>query len=320
MPLRLVMMGTGDFAVPTFRALVESRHAVVALVTQPDRSGPGRHRHVENPMKSFAQHQGIPFLQPERVKQPEAISAIANLAPDLLVVAAYGQILPGRLLSASRLGGINLHASLLPKYRGAAPVAWAIYHGESHSGVTVIEMLPQLDAGPILAQKTVEISPEETAGELEERLSSLGAPLVVDTVDRLEAGTVERRPQDPQDVTLAPKLRKEDGLIDWSRRAVDLANQVRAMQPWPSAFAFWHHGDDPPRRVLILTAHAAPKDRGAAGGTVLVAENDRLEVAAGEGALKIERLQAAGKRAMTAAEFLRGQPVRPGERFGPEEA
>jgi methionyl-tRNA formyltransferase len=318
MSFRLVMMGSGDFAVPAFRALLASRHAVVALVTQPQRTGPGRHRHVENPMKSLAEARGIPVLQPERIKAPEAIAAVAEIKPDLLVVAAYGQILPARLLAASRLGGINLHASLLPKYRGAAPVNWAIYHGETRTGVTVIEMLPQLDAGPILAQREVEIAPDETAGQLEARLAELGAPLVAETVDQLEAGTAQRRPQDPDQVTLAPKLDKSDGLIDWSRRSAEIVNHVRAMQPWPSAFTFWFHESEPPQRLLILRARAILTPTGPAPGTVVAAEGDRIEVATGGGALAIERLQAAGKRATTAAEFLRGHPIKPGDRFGPE--
>ena len=319
MSLRVVMMGTGDFAVPTFRALCEGRHQVVALVTQPKRSGPGRHRHAENSMQSLAESHGIPVLQPERIKQSESVAAVAAFEPDMLVVAAYGQILPKRLLAVPRLEGVNLHASLLPKYRGAAPVNWAIYHAETRTGVTVIEMLPQLDAGPILGTKEVEILPDETAGELEGRLAELGAPLAIETLDRLEAGTIERRPQDPDLVTQAPKLQKSDGLIDWSRSARELVNHVRAMQPWPSAFTFWFHGDEAPRRLILIRAQAVETAMSGRAGTVLVAENGRLEAATGHGSLSIERLQPAGKRVMTSAEFLRGQSIRAGDRFGPED-
>jgi methionyl-tRNA formyltransferase len=318
MSLHLIMMGTGPFAVPTFRALVESRHTVAALVTQPPRSGPGRHRHAENPMRSFAQSQGIPVLEPAQIKHPDSIAAVAALHPDLIVVAAYGQILPKRLLGVPRLGGINLHASLLPKYRGAAPVNWAIFHGETRTGVTVIEMLPELDAGPILGSTEVEILPRETALDLEERLARLGAPLVLEILDRLVAGTVDRRPQDPSLVTLAPKLQKSDGLVDWSRSAREIVDQIRAMQPWPSAFTFWFHGDEPPRRLILRDAEAVACESNEAPGTVLVAENSRLEIATGKGALRIERLQPAGKQVMTAPEFLRGQSIAPGDRFDAE--
>src|SRR6516165_4124868 len=220
--MRLVMMGTGTFAEPTLEALLSSNHQVVALVTQPDRAvgaERGSTRQTGNGMKTIAQEKNVPVFQPESVNTPEGVAQLNAWQPDLLVVAAYGQILKPDVLATAKHGGINVHASLLPKYRGAAPIAWAIYHGEKQTGVTIIQMTPQLDAGGMLLQEAVDIGPEETAGELEARLAPLGAKLALKVLDRMEAGPVAGIPQDKSQVTKAPKLKKEDGLIDWTASA-----------------------------------------------------------------------------------------------------
>src|SRR5947209_7176110 len=231
--MRVVMMGTGQFARPTFEALLDGPDPVAGLVTQPDRAvgaERGSTRQTGPSLKELALARGVPVLQPESINTPDGVAALAALAPELLVVAAYGQILARDVLAVAPHGGINVHASLLPKYRGAAPIAWAIYHGETRTGVTIIRMSVHLDAGDMLAQEAVEIGPEETAGELAARLAPLGARLALQVVEKLAQGPVAGQPQDKSQVTKAPKLKKEDGLIDWSRPAVAVCNQVRAMQ------------------------------------------------------------------------------------------
>ena len=321
--MRVVMMGTGLFAEPTFEALLAGPHEVAGLVTQPDRAAGqerGSTRQTGKGMKTIALAHHVPVFQPESINTPEGVAALREMRPDLLVVAAYGQILSKDVLGVPPRGGINVHASLLPKYRGAAPIAWAIYHGETRTGVTIIRMTTGLDAGDMLAQGAVEIGPEETAGEVEARLAPLGARLALEVIGRMEAGPVEGRKQDPSQVTKAPKLKKEDGAIDWTRSAAQVCNQVRAMQPWPTAYTFWHRPGQPPLRLLILKAAARPRqpaEAAAAPGDVLP-ETARLGVAAGGGVVEVRELQPAGKRRMTAEEFLRGRRPQPGDRLGPE--
>jgi methionyl-tRNA formyltransferase len=321
--MRVVMMGTGLFAEPTFEALLASPHEVAGLVTQPDRAvgqERGSTRQTGQGMKNIALARNVPVFQPESINTPEGVAALREMRPDLLVVAAYGQILSKDVLAVPPRGGINVHASLLPKYRGAAPIAWAIYHGETRTGVTIIRMTTGLDAGDMLAQEAVEIGPKETAGEVEARLAPLGARLALEVVGRLEAGPVEGRKQDPSQVTKAPKLKKQDGAIDWTRAAAQVCNQVRAMQPWPTPYTFWQRSGQPALRLLILKATARPRqatEEAATPGDVLP-ETARLSVAAGDGVVEVHELQPAGKRRMTAEEFLRGRHPQPGDRFGPE--
>ena len=318
--MQLIMMGTGDFAVPTFRRLLDGGYNVRMLVTQPDRPQ-GRHQQLAPAaIKQIALQRGIEVFQPESVNTPESIGRIASLRPDLLVVAAYGQILSDAVLRVPRVVGVNLHASLLPKYRGAAPVNWAIYHGETVTGVTVIQMTPRVDAGAILLQAQTPISPDETAGELEVRLAELGGPLVCQAIDGLAAGTLQGQMQDRSQATRAPKLKKEHGLIDWTRTAAEISNQVRAMQPWPMAYTYRHQtSGEPPERILIERAcpHelVQPKDR-SEPGSIIPSGVARLLVQAGDRPVSIERLRPAGKRSMAAEEFLRGHRPQPGQRFG----
>ncbi len=320
--MNLIMMGTGDFAVPTFRRLLDRGCCVNLLVTQPDRPQ-GRHQELmPAAIKSLAVERGVAVFQPESINAPESIARVAALRPDLLVVAAYGQILSDDLLRVARLGGVNLHASLLPKYRGAAPINWAIYHGETATGVTVIRMTPRVDAGAILLQAETAIGPDETAGELETRLAELGAPLVCTAIDYLAAGPLAGRPQDRSQATRAPKLKKEHGLVDWSRAAVAVCNQIRAMQPWPTPFTFLHRANgSTPLRLTIDRARPEPSFARPADtppGAAAAVDAGRLLVWASDTAVDIHQLRPAGKRSMTAREFLRGNPLTSADRFGPD--
>jgi methionyl-tRNA formyltransferase len=329
--MRLVMMGTGSFAEPTFEALLAGRHQVVGLVTQPDRptgKERGSTRQARRGMKETALERGIPVFQPESVNTLEGVERLKSWQPDLLVVAAYGQILSRDVLAVTPHGGINVHASLLPKYRGAAPIAWAIYHGERETGVTIIKMSIYLDAGDMLAQEVMAIGPEETAGELELRLAPLGARLAGQIIEQIEAGTAKGMKQDKALASKAPKLTKEHGLIDWDRPAEAVCNQIRAMQPWPTPYSFLHEPEKSPVRIMINRAVPCPSRRVSElpAGQVLgdTGAHDAFFVAAGKNpgeersVVEVHELQPAGKRRMQAAEFLRGHTFLPGARFGRE--
>ena len=323
--LRIVVMGTGPFAVPMFEALCGSAHEVVAVVTRPDHAPPGR-RPPRNPMREAAVAAGIPVLDPERVNEPSSVAALRTLAADLFVVCDYGQLLSAELLALPPFGGINLHGSLLPRHRGAAPVQWAILAGDATTGVSVIHMTPALDAGNVIAVRPTPIGPHETAGELEPRLAHLGAEAVLEAIDRLRAavdGGVRQvgTPQDAAQATKAPRLSKADGVVDWSWPAARIERLRRALDPWPRATTFLARGDGQTQRlvlddVAVVPPEAVPPAAPAAPGTVLEA-GDRIVVACGAGtALAILRLVPEGRRSMTAAEFLRGSPLHAGSRLG----
>jgi methionyl-tRNA formyltransferase len=313
------MLGTKDFALPTFRRLCESGHEVLALVTQPDRPQGRKQQLIPAPIKVEAIARGIAVHQPEDLNATEGVELLRSLAPDLLVTAAYGQILSPAVLGVAPMGGINLHGSILPRYRGAAPVARAIQAGDLETGVTVIQMSPRVDAGGMIAFARTPIGPNETSAELEARLADLGAPLIADVVDRLTAGTVEILPQDPTQATRAPKLRKEEGLINWSLPARSIHNLVRAMQPWPTCSTTWHPAADwrSPARLIL---HATEPVEGPDGepGRVAIAYGEDLAVACGEGALRLLTVQMPGKKAVSVADLLRGYPVAPGDQLGPD--
>jgi methionyl-tRNA formyltransferase len=317
--MRLIFLGNGPLATPILARLARSEHEVALVVARPDRPK-GKHQRIEpGPVARLAQNLGLPLHQSEDVNSRDALDRLRSVAADLLVVADFGQILSPACLQTARLGGVNAHASLLPKYRGAAPVVWAIYHGESETGVSIIQMSPRMDAGAILSRRAVPIGPEQTAGELEATLAEVAAEMVAEAVDALEAGSVEGEPQDSAVASRAPKVKKSDGLIRWARGARDVANQVRAMQPWPIAYTHWRHGSSPPLRLQILKAtpeaDATPETPGASPGTVVEVGRDRLAVQTGEGRLVIRELQPAGKRPMTVDAFLRGRRVEVGDRF-----
>jgi methionyl-tRNA formyltransferase len=320
------MMGTGTFAEPTLETLLTRPGLVVGVVTQPDRAGGhvrGSTRQVGRGMKAIAEAAGVLVVQPESINTPEGVALLRDLKPDLLVVAAYGQILSNDVLGVPPLGGINVHGSLLPKYRGAAPVAWAILRGETRTGVTIIRMTTGLDAGDMLAQESIDIGPDETAGELEARLAPLGARLALEVIDRMQQGPVAGVKQDQAQVTKAPKLKKEDGLIDWAQPAEQVVRQIRAMQPWPTAYTFRHCGNQPPARLLITktmifdrSISHPPKP----GKLFTIPGHGLLLVeVGGREAVQILKLQPTGKREMHTAEYLNGRPVRPDADFlGPE--
>jgi methionyl-tRNA formyltransferase len=317
--MRLLMLGTGPFAVPTFRALYEARHSIAALVTAPLRTHRGRPIEPICCIRDIAREHGTTIFDPEDVNTPEAVEQLADFGADLMVACDYGQILSSAALAAARRGGVNLHAALLPKYRGAAPINWAIYHGETETGVTVIHMTPKLDAGPCIAQVRTDIGPDETAGELEVRLAELGAPLVCEAIQLLESGRAKPLPQDPASASRAPRLKKTDGLIDWSRPAVAIKNHIRAMEFWPKTYTFWHCAKGSPVRLILGPVSVVEADvANAAPGTILEASGTRLVVAAGRDAVMPHTIQPAGKRIMEIDEFLRGHLVQPGERFGEE--
>jgi methionyl-tRNA formyltransferase len=324
--MRLVMMGTGTFAEPTFEALFAISHQVVGLVTQPDRTighERGSTRQVGKGLKNIALEHGVPVFQPESINTPEGVAGLQDFHPDLLVVAAYGQILSKDVLAVPPKGGINVHASLLPKYRGAAPVAWAIHHGESQSGVTIIKMSVALDAGDMLAQEAIEIGPDETAGELEARLAQLGSRLAVNIIEQISLGTATGVKQDKSLATKAPKLTKEHGAIDWNRPPREVCNHIRAMLPWPTAFTFWHRQGQPPVRLIVHKARPVecPESSPQVPGEILLqpAGHPRLVVATADGSnVEVLELQPAGKRRMSAEEFLRGRRPQAGDRLGPE--
>lgn len=333
--MRIVMMGTGTFAEPTFEALLTAGEDVVGLVTQPERDAGrkgGSTRQTGKGMAAIAQAAGVPVAQPASVNTPDGIAALKAFDPDLLVVAAYGQILKPDVIAVPRLGAINVHASLLPKYRGAAPVAHAILNGETETGVTIIRITPGLDAGDMLARHATAILPDETAGELEARLAGIGSKLAAQVVRQMKLGPVAGEKQDPSQVTKAPKLTKEMGLIDWNQPAERIVDHVRAMQPWPTAYTFFHRPGKEPMRVMLTRCRVGGRLRCREGeyppgGGFHAGYEDHFAVYAGDGWLvSVFEIQPAGKKRLTAAEFMRGYPVPqtlgrptpPGYWFGPE--
>ena len=311
MPLKLAMLGTGTFALPTFRALLDSEHVVAALVTQPDRTGRGHHRHV-NPLKELAVERGVAVFQPPRIKRPEAVERLREFEVDLYVTAAYGQLLSEAVLNVPRLGAINLHGSLLPKYRGAAPVQRAVMAGETRTGVTAFQITLGMDEGPMLGTVATDIESAETAGQLHDRLADLAAPLAVRVVGELAAGTALPQPQDESLATHAAKLTKADGVIDWTRPSRLVDAQIRGVQPWPKARTWWTGGDKR-TELLVTSVRFGEGDAAATPGTIL--STDPLRVACGSGVAVVEGIQPPGKRAMSGTDFTRGYPIAAGHSF-----
>jgi methionyl-tRNA formyltransferase len=316
--MKLVFLGSPAFAVPSLRALHEAGQEVALVLTRPDRPrGRGR-KPGPTAVKRAALELDVEVYQPASANAPDAVRAIAAKGPELGVVVAYGQILSPELLGAVTGGFLNLHASLLPLHRGAAPVNWALIRGDEVTGVTVIRMEPELDAGPILAQREVPIRPDETAGELADRLAEIGAETLADVVDRLASGDeVRERPQTGEPGPPARKLTKQDGRLDWSLAAEDLRNRVRGLTPWPGAYCEVI-GDDGAQRVTLLRVSVAEDDAAPGAeepGTVLRTGADGIVAQAGDGLLRVEELKPAGARAMSAADFVNGYHVAPGNRF-----
>lgn len=312
--MRIGFLGTGKLAQPVFAALCESPHPIVGLVTQPDRTGRGHHQHA-NPLKELAILRGIPVHQPEKIRAPESIEVLHRWQAELFVVAAYGQMLPKTVLEMPRFGCINVHASLLPKYRGATPIHAAILSGDAETGVTIIRLVKELDAGPMLGAVKTEILPGETTGELEIRLADLAVSLTLQVVEKFSNGSAMEVEQDHTQATHVGKLTKDDGWIDWNKSAVEIERHVRGMQPWPGAFASLVQEGRPPLRIKILAATPSDRFHGEAG-VIAAVTKEAITVQCGLGDLSIHNLQPDGKRPMSAADFLRGHLVRAGDRFG----
>jgi len=327
--MRLVMMGTGTFAEPTFEALLAAfPESVVGLFTQPEREGVkqrGSTRQTGKGMANIARAANVPIAQPESVNAPDGLALLREMRPDLLVVAAYGQILSKDVLSVPARGTINVHASLLPKYRGAAPVAYSILNGDSETGVTIIKVTPGLDSGDMISQEAIPIAADDTTGTLEAKLAALGARMAVDAARKYASGgAVEGTKQDAALVTKAPKIKKEFGLIDWTKPAEYIERFVRAMQPWPTAYTFLHRPGKEPMRVIVNKVGTAQRainfieDRPGELVDQLGGFAVRCGLPMPTELLQVLELQPAGKKKMSAEEFLRGYPIVEGMRFGPE--
>ena len=302
-------MGTPDFAVPSLERLAESGHDLTAVVTRPDRPrGRGR-KPAPPPVKAVAQRLDVPILQPESLRDPDFLTALRKLRVDLFVVVAFA-ILPKAVLGIPKRGSVNLHPSLLPKYRGAAPINWAVIRGERETGVTLFLLKPKVDAGDILLQRRAPIGPDETAGELHDRLSALGAEALLETVDGLARGDVTPAPQSEEGVTAAPKLSREDGRVDWGADAGTIRNLIRGTNPFPGAFTAWKGGELKVHRAAVTAGSGAP------GEVILADSKEGLVVAAGSGALALLEVQPAGKRRMSGAELVRGYRAAAGDRMG----
>ncbi|UCF05123.1 MAG: methionyl-tRNA formyltransferase [bacterium] len=311
---RVVFFGSPDFALPSLEALARTSYKPVLVVTQPDRPA-GRGRSMQpTPVRRFAEELEIPTLVIETFKKGDVIDRLRSLEPDFSVAVAFGLIFPVSVLEIPSRGSINLHASLLPSYRGASPVNGAIVNGELFTGVTTMEMVKALDAGPIYLQRTVPIDPMENAGELSDRLAAQGASLLIETLQGIEAGTIAPVPQPEEGVHSAPRLGKRDGLIPWDRDAIGVHNHIRGMNPWPGSFTYY--------RGRYLKVHRAqpwdciPHDH--RPGQILVCEGEHVIVACGRGSVRLVRLQSEGKRPLDAAQFLRGYPLEAGEMLGGE--
>jgi methionyl-tRNA formyltransferase len=307
---RVIFMGTPAFSVPTLAALVQGGYDLAAVVTQPDRPV-GRGRKLElSPVKAFAVQHGLPVLQPPTLKTPEAVAELAGLRPDVIVVAAFGQILRPAVLDLPPHGCINVHASLLPRWRGAAPVQAAILAGDEVTGSTIMRMDVGMDTGPILAQAALAVEPDDTGGTLTDRLAQQGADLLSETLPAWLAGEITPQPQDASLATVCRPLRKEQGLIDWARPAADIALAVRAFNPWPAASTAWQS-----QPLKILRATALSGSAGDEPGRVALA-GDVVAVATGDGLLRLDEVQLAGRAAMPALDFARGQRAFIGSRLG----
>ncbi|MBI4511347.1 MAG: methionyl-tRNA formyltransferase [Deltaproteobacteria bacterium] len=306
--LRTVFMGSPEFAVPTLRAVMATTD-LCAVVTQPDKPAGRGQKLLPPAVKAVAGEAGIPVLQPRSARAPEFLDSLKALQPDVAVVVAYGKILPQAVLDVPMHGCLNVHASLLPRYRGAAPIQWAIIRGEKETGVTIMRLDAGMDTGPMLISRVVPIADEDTAGTLSERLAKAGAELMVVALERLQVGGLVETPQDHAGATLAPLLSKEHGRIDWTKPAVELWNLVRGVDPWPGAYTLL--GDE------LLKAWGAKVVKGSGEpGTVIDVDRDGLVVACGEGALALAELQLPGRKRMPARALVAGRPIPPGTRLG----
>ncbi len=296
-------MGTPEFAVPSLNALISSKNKIAAVVTQPDRPAGREKRLAPPPVKVEALKAGLTVLQPEMLKDAGFINALSELNPDIIVVTAFGKILPAKILHLPKYGCINVHASLLPKYRGAAPINWAIINGEEETGITIMQMDEGLDTGDILLQEGIPIAKDDTTGTLSVRLSQLGANLLIKALEAIDWGNIKAIPQDNSKATYAPILKKDDGRIDWTRGAEDIYNMMRGMDPWPGAFTYYKG------EVWRVWKTAVGNDRNGTPGTVISIDRGKIDIACGKGVISITEIQPANKRRMAVSDFLRGNKI-----------
>lgn len=303
-------MGTPDFSVPALTALVEAGHDVIAVVTQPDKpKGRGKLVHMP-PVKEKALEYGIPVYQPVKARDPEFVSLLKEMKPDAMVVAAFGQLLPKTILDIPKYGCVNIHASLLPKYRGAAPIQFAVINGESVSGITTMMMAPTLDTGDILDQESVALDEKETGGSLHDKLSAIGGRLIIKTLKKLEDGTAVRTVQDEEKMTYYGMLKKSMGDIDWNQDAASIERLIRGLNPWPSAYTSWEG-----KTIKLWEADALEKEYEGTCGQVVKTGKDCLYVKTGKGTLAVKELQLQGKKRMDTGAFLRGYQIAEGTVF-----
>lgn len=307
--MRIVFFGTSSFAIPSLDGIQCSSHTLLAVVTQPDAKGGRRHEFLPTPVKEWVVRKGSLLFQPPRLSEASFLSALQKLRPDLFVVVSYGKILPPSLLTLPPHGGINVHPSLLPRYRGASPIPWAILNGDEKTGVSIIALSEEVDGGEIFLQKTVSIGKEENALSLSERLSKEGGKLLVETLKNLEEGRAVSMPQKGE-VRFAPRFKKEDGLVDWGKSAQKLSLQIRALLPWPGSYSYLHG-----KRVLFWKAKAEEGGPSGRPGEVVALSKEGIGVATGKGKLLLEELQLEGKEKMPGRLFLLGHPLRLGEGF-----
>ncbi|HYL69662.1 MAG TPA: methionyl-tRNA formyltransferase [Candidatus Limnocylindria bacterium] len=313
MPLKIVFCGTPAFALPTLRHLIaQPEFQVEGVVTQPDRPRGRGQQTASSPVKDAALEAGISVYQPEKIKSESAHDYFKRVAPDVVVIIAYGQIIPASLITIPRLGWINLHASLLPKYRGAAPINWAIVNGEKRTGVTTMQIDAGLDTGPMLLKHETAIGPDETAPELTARLAEAGAPLMAETLRKSVRGEIVPTPQDNSQATHAPPLKKEDGRIDWGAPAPQIYNRIRGLQPWPGAFTTFRD-----KTCQIWGKPLQPVAAGGMPGIILPTQEDGLLVICGGATvLRVEHIQMEGRKRISDRDFMNGAKIVPGEKFG----
>lgn len=306
-PLRIIFMGTPDFAAATLQALIDGPDEIVAVITQPDKARGRGKKVAPPPTKVLAEAANIPVLQPTKIKTEEFRNGLLTYQPDLMVVTAYGRILPPSLLELAPMGCINVHGSLLPKYRGAAPIQWTVINGEKEAGVTIIQMDEGMDTGDMLLSAKINTAPEETAGTLFDKLAALGSETLLKAIKGVKEGTVIPVAQDHSQATIAPMLKKNDGLIDWSRDAEELECLIRGLDPWPSAFCFHNN-----KRLRLFNPEVVYKETDASPGSVIHGDKRGLLVACGKNSLLIREIQPEGKKRMATQDFLRGNPFEPG--------
>jgi len=313
--MNVVFMGTPDFAVPGLKSLVEAEHNVITVITQTDKPKGRRRQLCAPPVKNVALDLDLQIIQPENVNDEIIVNKLREINPDVIVVAAFGQMISSKILDLPRYKCINIHASLLPEYRGAAPINWAVVNGEKETGITSIVLQEKMDAGEMIVQKTTKIGPDETAGELENRLSLLGAEVLIETLRQMEDGIAEYKPQDDESATFAPKLKKKNGLIDWNQNAEDLHNFVRGMSPWPIAYTNLKRNTSKERIMILKTEKGGPSsaELNKIPGTIEDISDRGIKVATKSDStcgLWIREVKPEGKRSMSAVDFSRGHDVK----------